>query len=452
MTLRYYAESALLADGWAQGVQLSVESGRITAVIADTAPVAGDHRVGILLPGMPNLHSHGFQRGMAGLVEVNKSRSDSFWSWRELMYRFVERMRPEDLEAITAQAFAEMLQSGFTRVGEFHYVHHDADGQQYANPAELSARVAAAAERTGIGLTLLPVFYAHSGFGGQAPTGAQARFINDLDSFARLYEALPAQLSALDGGVLGVAPHSLRAVTPAQLQRLVALTESGPVHIHVAEQMAEVEQCQAWSGRRPVEWLLEHQPPDERWCYVHATHLTTAECEGLARSGAVAGLCPITEANLGDGVFPVEEFLAHGGRIGVGSDSNVRIDLAGELELLEYGQRLTRQRRNVLAKEGGSTGRQLLEASLIGGGQALGTGAGLRVGAPADFFSLRAEHPALLERRGDAIVDSWIFGSGRGAIDCVWRAGQLCVSEGRHVLADEIGQAYQRALQWILGG
>jgi hypothetical protein len=237
---------------------------------------AGDTRVGILVPGLPNLHSHAFQRGMAGLTEIGGGDGDSFWSWRELMYRFLAHLRPDAVQAIAAQAYMEMLESGFTRVGEFHYLHHDADGRAYANRAEMSARIAAAADQTGIGLTLLPVFYAHADFGGAAPNPAQRRLIHDVDGFAQLLEAAKPALAALPDAVLGIAPHSLRAVTGEELSALLPLTD-GPVHIHIAEQVREVEACLAWSGQRPVQWLYDHAPVDARWCLVHATHITDDE-------------------------------------------------------------------------------------------------------------------------------------------------------------------------------
>ena len=289
---------------------------------------------------------------MAGLAETRGGGEDSFWTWREVMYRFVERLTPDDVRAIAAQAYAEMLESGFTRVGEFHYLHHDAGGTPFADPARMAVEIIAAAQTTGIGLTLLPVFYAHSGFGGQPPGPRQGRFVHSVDDFARLVEGCRAAITALPDGVVGIAPHSLRAVTPDELAAILPLAQGGPVHIHIAEQTREVDDCLAWSGQRPVAWLLDHAPVDRRWCLVHATHMEDAEMRALAASGAIAGLCPITEANLGDGVFPAMDFLAAGGGLGVGSDSNVLIDLAEELRLLEYGQRLTRRSRARLRTPG----------------------------------------------------------------------------------------------------
>ena len=445
-------DSALLATGWARQVRVSVRDGQITAIETQAPRQPGESAYGPALPGLPNLHSHAFQRGMAGLAEVRGPSADSFWTWREVMYRFLERLGPEEVEAVAALAYAEMLESGFTRVGEFHYLHHDQGGRAYANPAEMAGRIAAAAETTGLGLTLLPVFYAHSGFGGAHPTAAQVRFINDIDSFARLLEASRQATAHLPGAVVGLAPHSLRAATPVELEALVALAGAAPIHIHIAEQTKEVLDCEAWSGQRPVDWLLDHAPVDGRWCLVHATHVTPEETRRMAASGAVVGLCPITEANLGDGLFPALDYLDAGGRFGVGSDSNVLIDAAEELRLLEYGQRLARRTRNVMATQAGrSTGGDLYRAALAGGAQALGVnGAGLSVGAPADIVSLDASHPALIGRDGDAVLDSFVFAARRDVIDGVWRAGRKVVSNGRHHRRDEITARYRQALEKVL--
>lgn len=443
--------SALLPDGWASNVRITFDGNRIARVEKDVAPAGGDERHGIALPGLPNLHSHAFQRGMAGLAEVRGPSNDSFWTWREVMYRFVDRLTPGDMQTIAELAYMEMLESGFTRVGEFHYLHHDKDGAPYANIAEMGAHIAEAAHNTGIALTLLPVFYAHSGFGGQTPTQGQRRFINDPASFAKLIEESGKVLASLDGARLGIAPHSLRATTPEELKAIIPLAQEGPIHIHAAEQTKEVEDCVAWSGQRPVEWLLDHAGVDEQWCLVHATHMTTDEGPRLARSEAVAGLCPITEANLGDGLFPAPNFLAAGGRTGIGSDSNVLIGAAEELRTLEYGQRLFARGRNLLADgEGKSTGRSLFDRALSGGAQALGIAApGLAAGQPADLVSLDENHPAFAGRRGDAILDSWIFG-GAAPIDSVWRAGTPLVTRGRHKNREQIVRRYKEVLVTIV--
>jgi formiminoglutamate deiminase len=450
-TLALHFQSALLHDGWAADVRVEIAAGKFLRITRDTAPQSGDERVALGLPGMSNVHSHGFQRGMAGLAEYRGPDADNFWSWRELMYRFVQRMGPDDLEAITAQAYVEMLESGFTRVGEFHYVHHDPLGKPYSNVAEMAGRVAAAAAVSGIGLTLLPVFYAQGGFGAQPPTDGQRRFVNTVDGFACLLDVCLPAIEPLADAVIGVAPHSLRAVSPEQLQAVTELLPAGPIHIHAAEQVREVEDCLAWSGARPVQWLLDNAPVDSRWCLIHATHQTTDEIAWLARSGAVAGFCPITEANLGDGLSPAAAYIGAGGVFGIGTDSNVRIDVSEELRLLEYSQRLRDRARNVVGVEGvPSTGRTLFEGAVRGGAQALGAArAGLVEGASADFISLDVNSPTLAERHGDALLDSFIFAGG-STIDGVWRAGRKVVAGGKHVARDDVANRFRAALARVL--
>ncbi|SED43275.1 formimidoylglutamate deiminase [Rhizobiales bacterium GAS188] len=433
-----FFDEALLPSGWARGVRLSFAGGLVTGLESGVAARPEDERHAIGLPGLPNLHSHAFQRGMAGLAELRGPSSDSFWTWREVMYRFALNMSPDDVEAVATQLYVEMLEAGFTRVGEFHYLHHDRDGEPYAELGEMASRIAAAAHSTGIGLTLLPVFYAHSGFGGQAPGPSQRRFINDRDRFARLMEASRKAVAPLDGAVVGIAPHSLRAVTADELGAILPLAGSGPIHIHVAEQVKEVEDCLASTGNRPVEWLLAHAPVDRRWCLIHATHMTAEETRAMAAAGAVAGLCPITEANLGDGTFRAPEFAEAGGEYGVGSDSNVLIGLADELRQLEYSQRLQHRARNLMAfAEGHSTGRALYEGALKGGTRATSSAkAGLLAGAPADILSLDAAHPALIGRSGNGVLDAWVFAARDGIVDCVWRHGRKLVTQGRHHLRE----------------
>jgi formimidoylglutamate deiminase len=444
--------SALVDGAWAADVRLGIEGGRIARIEPGVIAAAGDERHGVALPGIPNLHSHAFQRALAGLTESAGPGADSFWTWRTLMYRFVERLGPEDLEAISAYAFAEMLEAGFTRVGEFHYLHHDPSGAPYANLGELAARIAAAAEETGIGLTLLPVFYAHSNFGATPPSAAQRRFINSLEKFAQLLDASRRAVASLEGARVGVAPHSLRAVAPQELAALVSMAPNAPLHLHIAEQAKEVADCIAWCGSRPIDWLLDHAAVDERWCLVHATHANHEEVHRLAACGAVAGLCPITEANLGDGIFPAAEFLSAGGAFGIGTDSNVLISSAEELRTLEYAQRLTHRRRNVLAQGSEhSTGRRLFDAAVAGGAQALGADqSGLAVGADADIVSLDSAHDAMQCRRADQLLDSWVFAARGSVVDCVWRHGHKVVSGGRHVRRDAITERYRRVLTRML--
>ena len=455
---RLLFDFALLPDGWARAVRLRIHDGRIVKVERDATAADGDERHhAIALPGLANVHSHGFQRAMAGLTGQRGPEHDNFWSWRDVMYQFVGRLAPEDVLAISALAFVEMLESGFTRVGEFHYVHHATDGRPYDDIGELAAQIVTAAEETGIGLTLLPVYYAHGNFGGAAPSPAQRRFVSGLDDFTRLLEAAEHHARGLPDAIVGVAPHSLRAVNPHELDAVASLRPDAPLHMHAAEQVREVEDCVAWSGQRPVAWLLDHADVDSRWCLVHATHIDAAEIQGIVERGAVVGLCPITESDLGDGIFPALPYTSQGGRFGIGTDSNVMIDAAVELRTLEYQQRLSHRSRNVLAsRTGASTGRTLFDAALAGGAQATGGGPmsggapGLAVGQPADLFTLDPAHAALFGRSGDALLDSWIFGARNSAIDRVWRHGRCVVRTGRHVARDAIEARYRAAVRRLV--
>lgn len=451
-------EQALLEETWASDVRITVADGLIASVETGVARAASDRGGGVAIPGVANVHSHAFQRAMAGLTEgrgpeggPDGASDDDFWSWRQLMYRFLDRGGPEEIEAITALAFAEMLEGGFTRVAEFHYLHNDPAGRPYADPAELTGRIVAAAQATGVGLTLLPVFYAHAGFGGQPPSQGQRRFITDLDGFADLVTRGRSLTAALPDAVVGVAPHSLRAVSAEELAAMPALAGDGPIHIHVAEQTKEVDDCLAWSGARPVEWLLANAPVDPRWCLIHATHVTPAEWNEVAARGAVVGLCPVTEANLGDGVFPASAYVQNDGRFGIGTDSNVRIGLAGELRMLEYSQRLSLRKRAVMADGARSTGRALFDRALSGGAQATGVTGGLAVGQAADIVGLDTSGIAFEGRLGDAVLDSWIFGADRDAIRSVWRRGEQVVVDGRHIARDAIESRYRKALTTVLG-
>lgn len=444
MTRTLHLDLARLPDGWARDVRITVADGVITALTVG-AEASGERLKGAVVPAITNLHSHAFQRAMAGLTERRGATADSFWSWRELMYRFTKRLTPDDMQAIATLAYMEMLEGGFTSVAEFHYLHHDIDGSAFSDPAEMSGRICAAAQATGIGLTLLPVFYAHSGFGGAAPSDGQKRFVNDLDGHMRILKACMKHIDPMEDAMLGLALHSLRAVTPDELAALTA--EGGlPVHIHIAEQVKEVEDCLAHTGQRPVEWLLNNADVGPEWCLVHATHMTEMETARLAKTGAVAGLCPITEANLGDGVFPAGTFLAAGGCFGVGSDSNVLINAYEELRLLEYSQRLTQRGRNVIADAGQSTGARLFSEVFSGGRRALGNEDRL----VADFVSLDPQHPSLAGKDGDDIFDSLIFGAAGKPVDCVWRRGRKVVAAGRHVAREAITNAYARTLQGLL--
>ena len=455
-----FADHALLPGGWARDVRLAWDAaGRLTAVQPGATPEPGMPRAeGPLLPGMPNLHSHAFQRGMAGLTEYRAEAQDSFWSWRSLMYRFALRLSPAQLEAIAFGLYVDMLEAGYTAVCEFHYVHHDTDGHPYADDAELARALLRAAQRAGIGLTLLPVLYQTSGFGGAAPAEGQRRFIRSTASMLRLLETLRPACEA-QGARLGLAPHSLRAVPPEALRDalagLAAQDATAPIHIHIAEQTKEVDDCLAWSGQRPVAWLLDHAPVDARWCLVHATHMDADEYRRAAATGAVAGLCPTTEANLGDGLFDLPRWTVDGGAWGVGSDSHACVDAAEELLMLEYGQRLLRRQRNVAATAAQPEVATALWLSAVGGGaQALGRAlGGLAVGQQADMLVLDAAHPVLAGLEAPQMLSAHVFAAGRQRpLAQAYVAGRKTVDAGRHPLRAEAQRAFVQARRELLAG
>ncbi|MEA2781318.1 MAG: formimidoylglutamate deiminase [Rhodospirillaceae bacterium] len=459
-----FAESALLPDGWAQNVLIEIApDGDVAAVTKRAVPGAAERAAGTVIPGMPNLHSHAFQRAMAGLTEQagqsgTAAAEDSFWTWRTLMYDFVNRLTPAQVEAIAAQLYVEMLKSGYTAVAEFHYLHHDADGRAYGDLAEMSERIIAAAKATGIGLTHLPVLYGAGGFGGKPAGTGQRRFLNDPARFLRLIEGLQSRHRDDPQIRIGIAPHSLRAVTPEMLQEAVAglngLDPTAPIHIHIAEQTKEVEDCLAWTGLRPIEWLLAQQRVDQRWCLIHATHMTTAETDRLAASGAVAGLCPTTEANLGDGLFPAAAYLAREGRFGIGSDSHISVSPIEELRWLEYGQRLATRRRNVLSVRTGEphVGGALYRAALAGGAQAAARDIGrIAPGARADLVVLDAEAPTLLGKSEDTLLDAVVFAGNVNPVRDVMVGGRWVVEDGHHIAEHAVLGRFRGAMAALLG-
>lgn len=459
MTARtLFAADALLPSGWARNVLLEWNAaGVLVGVQAGvSAPAGAATAAGPVIPGLPNLHSHAFQRAIAGLTEYRGEAQDSFWSWRTLMYRFAARLDPALLEAIAFGLYVEMLEAGYTAVCEFHYVHHEADGRPYADDATLALALMRAAQRAGIGLTLLPVLYQTSGFGGLPPNEGQRRFIRSTDSMLKLLDRLQPLCEA-QGARLGLAPHSLRAVPPDGLREalagLAAIDASAPIHIHIAEQTQEVDDCVAWSGQRPVAWLLDHAPVDARWCLVHATHMDADEYRRAAASGAVAGLCPSTEANLGDGIFDLPAWRTAGGAWGIGSDSHVCVNAAEELMLLEYGQRLATRQRNVVADAAQpQVATAMTLAAVQGGAQAAGRAiGGLAPGQQADFVVLDATHAALAGLPAADMLASHVFASHRSsAIDAVWAGGQPRVAAGRHPLHDSARAGFVAARRQLL--
>ena len=432
--------------------------GTLIAVTPDTvAPAGVAHAAGPLLPGMPNLHSHAFQRAMAGLTEYRANATDNFWSWRDLMYRFAARITPQGLAAIARWLYIEMLKAGYTSVCEFHYVHHTPQGERYGNPAELAERVVDAAQQAGIGMTMLPVLYQYSGFGARVPRQDQRRFINTPEALLDLLGALCRRRPQHAALRYGVAPHSLRAVSAASLRALLdGLQESlpgAPVHIHIAEQTAEVDACVETEGARPVRWLLDRFEVDARWCLVHATHVDADETRALARSGAVAGLCPSTEANLGDGIFPGNDYLEAGGRFGIGSDSHIGVDWRAELRLFEYGQRLMRRQRNVLTSEDAPHAADRLFAAAVQGG-ALATGravGALCSGRRADWIVLDPEHSSIVEHAPEKWLSGVVFCEhGDAPILDVYVGGDRVVQARRHRNEAAAFAAYRAALAELL--
>lgn len=440
-----HAQHLLLPDGWTEDITLHIRDGRIAQFEQGRGETTTS--VDILLPAPANLHSHAFQRAMAGLTEGRGAdATDSFWTWRDLMFRFLDHLTPEDVEAIAAQVQMEMLEAGFATNVEFHYLHHQPGGAAYDNPAEMSARICAAATQTGIGLTMLPVLYQQGGVDGRALTTGQVRFGNTIDGFMRLLEGAQTAVGMLPSDAkTGVAPHSLRAVTPEALDHLGRL--KGPIHMHLAEQKAEVEEIKSAYGARPVTWVLDHQGIDARWCLIHCTQMTLAETRGLAHTGAVAGLCPLTESSLGDGVFNGEDWVAAGGKWGIGSDSNILVSLKEELRTLEYSQRLSTHRRAIFATPEKSTARALLDDACVGGAQAAGRDSGaIRTGAWADLVALRSDATDFIGRQGDTLLDTWVFAGTDAAITDVWAAGRHMVQDGRHVARTAISDSYRKTL------
>ena len=447
-----FAKRALLADGWVENLRLKAENGRIAALIPDTAPEPGDTRVDTLLPALANLHSHAFQRAMAGMTEYRLAGRDSFWTWRDLMYRFTGRLSPDQVEAIAALVYLEMQEAGYASVGEFHYLHHQPDGQPYDRLAEMSDRIMAAAATTGIGLTHLPVLYSYAGV-GQKPLGSgQRRFGNDVDRYRSLVDQARTAATDLPADCrVGIAPHSLRATCPGDLAEVVQSHGDGPIHIHIAEQPAEVREVQDGMGARPVEWLLQNAAVDSSWCLIHATHMTDEETRDMAATGAVAGLCPITEANLGDGPFNGTVYLEAGGAFGLGSDSNVCISLTEELRTLEYSQRLRDLSRNVLVTGEGSVGQTLYCGAATGGAAALGRQSGrIATGMLADLVAIDSQSPALCALRTDQILDGLGFAAKDNVITDLWSAGRHQVRDRRHIHRDSIVARYRQAVAELL--
>ncbi|WP_371224677.1 formimidoylglutamate deiminase [Roseovarius sp. 2305UL8-3] len=444
-----WSPHALLPDGWARDVTVTIDAaGQIASVTPDTECTG--QRVGILLPAPANAHSHAFQRAMAGLTERRgPDPSDTFWTWRQLMYRFLDQLTPEQVQAIAALVQMEMLEAGYATNVEFHYLHHQPGGVPYDTLSEMAQRIVEATKQTGIGLTLLPVQYQFGGCDKSGLGPGQIRFGNDPDRFAKLVEESHAALSALpEDARLGVAPHSLRAVASEDIAQAHTLANGGPIHLHLAEQVKEVEEVQAAWGARPVEWLLANAEVNNQWCLIHCTQMEPHETKALAQTGAVAGLCPITESSLGDGIFDGVRWLDHSGQIAIGSDSNIRISLSEELRTLDYSQRLRDRSRAALATPEFSTGRRLFDAICEGGAQAAGRHSGqIAPGHWADLMTLDDGHIDLDGQSGDTLLDTYIFAGDDRMVRDVWSAGRHLVQNGRHIARDQITTAYSEAMK-----
>lgn len=443
---KLFARQALLPQGWASNVLFEYDKGgMLTSVTPGATPSAPT--VDTVIPGMVNLHSHAFQRALSGMTERGSDNPDSFWTWRELMYRFAHKITPDHMEAIAAQLYAECLRHGYTSVCEFHYIHRDEQGGMYADVAETAKRVIAGAHASGIGMTMLPVLYSYSGFGEKPLNPEQRRFKTDAQDILAIIDSLGKLRDAQVE--VGVAPHSLRAAATSQIQEvLAALPANRPVHIHIAEQTGEVDQSIAYSGARPVQYLYDQLDVGERWCLVHATHLDEREILAIAQSGAVAGICPTTEANLGDGLFPLTAFLAQGGRFGVGSDSHVSQSPVEELRWLEYGQRLALRSRNVAhdARQR-QVGDYLWNAALRGGAQASGRPVGaLEVGKRADLLVLDSEHPNMAGINTQYLLGTLVFSGNDNLVKDVMVGGRWVVRDHKHVAQTAIAQRFKHAL------
>lgn len=434
----YRADRALLPSGWASNVRIDVDAnGLIERIEADSHGNGAVRLAGAVVPGMPNVHSHAFQRALAGKLERRATARDNFWTWREGMYDLASRVDPDDVESIAEYLYVQMLEAGYTSVGEFHYLHNDPGGAPYATRTEMSDRLVRAAESAGIDLTLLLVLYRHGGFGGEAVMPSQRRFVTSVDELVAMFESMRKRTHA------GVAPHSLRAVRQHELRELldaISGYDAAPIHIHISEQRREVEECVRRYGSNPIAWLLANAPVNAAWTLVHATHLEPNEMRAFAQSGAVAGLCPTTEANLGDGIFPAEAYIAAGGAIAIGSDSHVSVDPIEELRLLEYGQRLIHQSRTLLDHH--------YTRAAQGGAQSLAIKAGaIHAGKRADLVALDLEHVAFAGCSPDMILDAWLFGGGRDVIKEVIAGGAHVVRNGRHVRGEEARRHYAETMR-----
>lgn len=405
----YFFKQALLPNGWSNNVRVRVDAdGQFSDIDTDTKARYNDIELDCVIPALPNCHSHVFQRAMAGLTEYKTSDNDSFWSWRDLMYQYANQINADQLYHIASYAYSEMLQAGYTSVCEFHYIHRDLLDKD--NVENMSLAIIKAAHDVGIALTMLPVLYQQAHIDGSELNDLQQRFYLPTSEYIKLYQSLKEQLYPEQN--MGICFHSLRAVSIEQMKYVLDELDSGqPIHIHISEQTAEVEQILEHTDMRPVELLFHHFDVKDNWCLIHATHLDENEIKLIAESKAIAGICPMTEANLGDGVFPLASFLERQGIIAIGSDSHILINPFQEIQMLEYSQRLQNQQRVIASnKESPHVGTLLFNASVFGGAQSCGLNvAGIKVGQTANWISLDAQHPLLTSLVGSKCLDTVIF-------------------------------------------
>lgn len=458
--MKLYAENILLNDGWASKQTITIEQGVITAI--DGGMIEGaEIAKGAVIPGMVNCHSHAFQRAFAGFSEQGNEGQDSFWTWRKIMYQFLAQLTVVETKNIAKQLYIEMLKMGYTRVAEFHYLHHDIDGSVYsANSskdmstglATMAQAIFGAAKESGIGLTLLPVLYQYSGFGEKAPSDGQKRFINSTEQFNQLVSDCFILSEQYSNTNVGIAPHSLRAVDKTSLQSAVghvrSLDNQAPIHIHISEQQKEVDDCLAHFGKRPVQWLLDNVELDEHWCLIHATHIDEAERKGIIAKHAIAGICPTTEANLGDGIFSTAAFLAEKGTIAIGSDSHISVNPIEELRWLEYAQRLIKKQRAILATdEQVSVGQNLWQQAAKGGAQSTNSNTGcLAIGKQADLLVLDKNKTKLFASANQQLLDSMIFASQQNPVSDVMVNGVWQIKAQQHVDQEQASDNFAKLL------
>ncbi len=452
MTVKLYAENILLESGWQSNKTLHIIDG-IVSDITDGQDNDAYVANGPVIPGMVNCHSHAFQRGFAGFSEQGSDSKDSFWTWRQIMYQFKDNITPEQAQTIASQLYIEMLKAGYTRVAEFHYLHHDKDGQNYGQLAQMAQSIFSAAQLSGIGLTLLPVLYRFSGFGPLEPNDGQKRFINSSEQFNQLVSDCVAIAKTQDNCNVGIAPHSLRAVDKDSLLSAVnhvrSLDAKAPIHIHISEQLKEVDDCLAHFGQRPVQWLLNNMELDQHWCLIHATHINAEEVTGIIESKAIAGICPTTEANLGDGIFPTAEFMEQGGQVAIGSDSHISVSAVEELRLLEYAQRLIKQQRAVLAsKQTPSVGQHLWQHTAKAGALSTSSNTGeIAIGKQADLVVINPQKSQLFANQNKFLLDSMVFASQQSFVRDVMVNGHWVITNGEHISDLEIEQQFAATLR-----